>query len=356
MQYADENEDKLLREYLRRKMSPEYQMQSEQRLAAGDVARSDADLLSAASKTAAAFGSIGGKTAQSLYDPSSLSESADRSERRAAQDEGRTKELYSYLEGKDRARRGEALASERLDFDREKLEAQTARDEARRGEEMAFRQKEFGQKERLAKEKLAADTAALGMKAEKPPTEQQTSAAMFGRKAQDADKEVENLEASGYNPAGYDAAFRKADFPVIGQVAANPNDRQYIRAQKEFIAAILRKESGGAITPDEFVEYGKIYFAQPGDDKGTLGAKAAARKRATDLLIASSRGAADNLANNPYTAPPRKIETVSLPGENRAVASQPRPPPPGKIRVTNGTETLFIDPADAADAAKEGFK
>jgi hypothetical protein len=40
----------------------------------------------------------------------------------------------------------------------------------------------------------------------------------------------------------------------------------------------------------------------------------------------------------------------------------PPPPPrespatePGKIKVSNGTETLFINPEDEAEAAKDGY-
>lgn len=138
--------------------------------------------------------------------------------------------------------------------------------------------------------------------AEKPPTGEQLGAANFGRKAQDADAIVRKLEEGGYDPASFGRAAR--DLPLLGAVTKNPQDRQYVQAQKEFIAAILRKESGGAITPDEFTEYGKIYFPQAGDDPDTIAQKAASRAAASENLIAmAGTKAAGQIANRAPLAP-----------------------------------------------------
>jgi len=154
MQYADQNDDEILRAYLRRKMSPEYQDQADDRLAAGDESRSNAALISSLSKAASAFGSVGGEQAKSTFDPSVLSGSADRGEKRFARDEARTKELYGYLEDKDKQR----LAGDRLKYDQDKLIADNAKSELRRTEDMGWKQREFDQKERIEKGRLLADT------------------------------------------------------------------------------------------------------------------------------------------------------------------------------------------------------
>jgi hypothetical protein len=42
--------------------------------------------------------------------------------------------------------------------------------------------------------------------------------------------------------------------------------QQYNQAIDEFALAVLRKESGAAISPSEHAQFAQTYFAQPGDD------------------------------------------------------------------------------------------
>ena len=58
------------------------------------------------------------------------------------------------------------------------------------------------------------------------------------------------------------------------------------QAGLEFLAALLRKDSGGAITPDENRVYGKIYLPQPGNTPAIIEQKRVARERAMDALEA----------------------------------------------------------------------
>lgn len=46
--------------------------------------------------------------------------------------------------------------------------------------------------------------------------------------------------------------------------------RQYEQAERNFINAVLRRESGAAIAESEFENARKQYFVQPGDDSGTI--------------------------------------------------------------------------------------
>ena len=50
----------------------------------------------------------------------------------------------------------------------------------------------------------------------------------------------------------------------------------------EFMTALLRKDTGAAVTDQEFALYGPLYLPQPGDDKQTLALKSEARQRAID--------------------------------------------------------------------------
>ena len=71
--------------------------------------------------------------------------------------------------------------------------------------------------------------------------------------------------------------------------------RQYDRAKREFVNAILRQESGAAIGQEEFNNADKQFFPQFGDSKETIKAKREARQRAIDGLKAQSQGAFDAL-------------------------------------------------------------
>lgn len=72
--------------------------------------------------------------------------------------------------------------------------------------------------------------------------------------------------------------------PVVGNYLKTPEYRQAERAGKEFLAMILRKESGGAITAEEWQEYGPMFLPMPGDDAQTVADKRVARQRALDAL------------------------------------------------------------------------
>lgn len=66
------------------------------------------------------------------------------------------------------------------------------------------------------------------------------------------------------------------------------------QAGEEFLQAILRKDTGAAITAQEQELYGKTYLPQPGDNEAVLAAKAAARQRALAAIEAGMN--ADQIA------------------------------------------------------------
>ena len=56
------------------------------------------------------------------------------------------------------------------------------------------------------------------------------------------------------------------------------------QAGREFLAAILRKDTGAAITSQEMAIYGKMYLPQPGDDEQVLAQKRTGRRVALDAI------------------------------------------------------------------------
>lgn len=66
----------------------------------------------------------------------------------------------------------------------------------------------------------------------------------------------------------------------ISSPLVSPTIRQISQAERNFATAVLRKESGAAISPSEFATVEKQYFPRPGDDVTTLAQKAQNRNTA----------------------------------------------------------------------------
>ena len=72
----------------------------------------------------------------------------------------------------------------------------------------------------------------------------------------------------------------------VGNYLQSKEYQQAQQAGTEFLQAILRKDTGAAITPQETAEYGKVYLPRPGDTPELLAQKQASRKRALEALKA----------------------------------------------------------------------
>lgn len=94
--------------------------------------------------------------------------------------------------------------------------------------------------------------------------------------------------------------------PLIGNYLKSDAYQQAENAGLEFLQAILRKDTGAAITPQETEEYGKVYLPRPGDGEKVLKQKEAARKRALEAIrkglgpaeiLAAERPKSDDASN-----------------------------------------------------------
>ena len=115
----------------------------------------------------------------------------------------------------------------------------------------------------------------------------------------------------------------------FGNYAKSPKYQQAEQAGKEFLQAILRKDTGAAITPAETQEYGTVYLPQPGDKPEVLAQKKESRDRAVEAIKAG--------------LPPQAI----LAAEKAARGGQQAPqgaPQPGE--VVDGYRYVGGDPAD----------
>ena len=83
------------------------------------------------------------------------------------------------------------------------------------------------------------------------------------------------------------ASMRAAEFDPTGIVRGSVQSDDFQLAQQsgnEFLQAVLRKDTGAAITPNEMILYGKTYLPQPGDNEQVLAQKSQARKRAVAAI------------------------------------------------------------------------
>jgi hypothetical protein len=131
-----------------------------------------------------------------------------------------------------------------------------------------------------------ADPTTKGAKLAKPPTEGQAKALMFGTRMAVADDILGELDGK-YNPGTVAAAKGADTIPLIGGVTGRAatamlgaEGQQALQAQRDFIYAILRRESGAVIADSEFANAALQYFPQPGDSPQVLRQKAANRKTA----------------------------------------------------------------------------
>ena len=156
---------------------------------------------------------------------------------------------------------------------------------------------------------------------DKAMTEFQGKSAAFGDRAAEADRIITGLEGQ-YNPAAINSKASVESVPLVGGImgaatnkfALSENDQRAEQAQRDFINAVLRQESGAAIGASEFDNARKQYFPQPGDSPAVIAQKARNRKLAIEGL---QRNAGSNYtpaggANPPAALPPKNARGWTL--------------------------------------------
>ena len=142
----------------------------------------------------------------------------------------------------------------------------------------------------------------------KPLTETQSNAVAFGARATESNRIATDLEKAGVTNTGVirsaiggtvgtaplvgeklEQGVRSA-FNVLPPVLGGPSSeqQQVDQARRNFISAVLRKESGAAISPTEFVNEERKYFPQIGDNKEVIKQKQDARLLAIKALEAQA--------------------------------------------------------------------
>lgn len=111
-------------------------------------------------------------------------------------------------------------------------------------------------------------------------TEQQSKDMVFVTRANGS---LPIIDKMGDNLASL-TQYSGSQMPLVGNYLVTKEYQQAKQAGLEFLQAILRKDTGAAITPQETTEYGKVYLPQPGDSAEVLSQKKASRQRAVQAI------------------------------------------------------------------------
>jgi hypothetical protein len=116
-------------------------------------------------------------------------------------------------------------------------------------------------------------------------SEDMRKASGFADRATAADRIISepNVGASGQDLRN----VAIGSIPAIGNYGVSEDYQQFDQAQRDFINAMLRRESGAAINESEFDNARKQYFPQPGDGPDVLRQKAENRRLAIQSLRTS---------------------------------------------------------------------
>lgn len=107
-------------------------------------------------------------------------------------------------------------------------------------------------------------------------TGEQGKVAGYADRLSEADKILSDPAVVGAATSRVDQAASKV--PVFGNNLVSTEYQKYDQAQRNFINAVLRRESGAVISPEEFQNAAIQYFPQPGDGPEKLQQKAQNRR------------------------------------------------------------------------------
>lgn len=105
---------------------------------------------------------------------------------------------------------------------------------------------------------------------------EQANAATYADRMANADRILNDPKIVGAMTDVVQKGF--SEVPVVGNFMTSENRKLADQAKRDFINAVLRKESGAAISPSEFANAEQQYFPQPGDTPDVIEQKAANRK------------------------------------------------------------------------------
>jgi hypothetical protein len=95
---------------------------------------------------------------------------------------------------------------------------------------------------------------------------------------------VRNVLAEGYRPTSFDVFFDNVG-KIIGSSGLSADGQRFFHSSTNFIAALLRKESGAAISAEEYSNGLMQYFPRVGDTPEVIDEKQARRDSAISGMV-----------------------------------------------------------------------
>lgn len=173
---------------------------------------------------------------------------------------------------------------------------------------------------------------------DRPMTEGQSKALIFGSRMRESNAIMDQLAEAGVSalPLGYRAA---SEVPLLGAAVssnARPEVQMLDQAQRDWLNAVLRRESGAVISEQEFENGARQYFPVPGEDPRTTEQKRRNRMLAEQGVLAEvPEGRRDSVGPNARPAQSR-VPKISSEAEWRALPKGTRyVDPSGVERVKN---------------------
>lgn len=116
------------------------------------------------------------------------------------------------------------------------------------------------------------------------PSQPEAASAGYANRLAESSKQIDQYQGALTNLGQH----AKAGVPIVGNYLASPEYQQGNQAERNFINAQLRRESGAAIAESEFENARKQYIPQPGDSPQVLAQKQAARAMAVQNMQLSA--------------------------------------------------------------------
>lgn len=136
----------------------------------------------------------------------------------------------------------------------------------------------------------------------------QYQAATYGQRLAQAEDAFRKLSEDGYDPTSKTAAIQR--LPKFPELMKSDEAKRQEQAERNFVNAQLRRESGSAIAPSEFASAERQYFPRVGDSPELLAEKAKNRQLVMAGLKAEAGDAwnqvAKQFAGLPAGAVPHK--------------------------------------------------
>lgn len=179
----------------------------------------------------------------------------------------------------------------------------------------------------LIRDARKAATASKGGK----PTVSEANFQLYGNRMESSNSILDKLEQKGFDPSSLGTEGLVGSWSP--NILKSSERQQFEQAQRDFINAALRRESGAVISDAEFENARQQYFTQPGDSSDVITQK----KENRGLVSDEFKRLGGQVSNTPT---PSTSSTAS-----------------GMVRVLNPSGKVGSIPSDKLEGAlKAGFK